>query len=94
VRTRSPQPGILCCSGLVKCVGPIHTSWLTISFGKMHTVCVWPSPDLQGFPDHYQFTGSIMWRHKQVGNAVPPPLAAALGSQLKAALQATAEQAA
>ncbi|KAG2494496.1 hypothetical protein HYH03_007265 [Edaphochlamys debaryana] len=41
----------------------------------------------QGFPDTFQFAGSVQCRHRQVGNAVPPPLARALGLQLRRALQ-------
>ncbi|KAJ7976049.1 DNA (cytosine-5)-methyltransferase [Quillaja saponaria] len=40
----------------------------------------------QGFPDTYQFSGSIQNKHKQIGNAVPPPLAYALGRKLKEAV--------
>jgi len=40
----------------------------------------------QGFPDRYIFYGTIHQKHKQVGNAVPPPLAYALGRCLKKAL--------
>ncbi|UYV62934.1 DNMT1 [Cordylochernes scorpioides] len=36
----------------------------------------------QGFPDKYRFYGNILDRHRQVGNAVPPPLAAAIGLQI------------
>lgn len=32
----------------------------------------------QGFPDHYRFTGNREAVVKQIGNAVPPPMAAAL----------------
>jgi DNA (cytosine-5)-methyltransferase 1 len=39
----------------------------------------------QGFPDAFEFSGTIHNRHRQVGNAVPPPLAKALGVQLRAA---------
>ncbi|EOA12790.1 hypothetical protein CARUB_v10025739mg [Capsella rubella] len=41
----------------------------------------------QGFPDSYQFFGNIIHKHRQIGNAVPPPLAFALGRKLKEALQ-------
>ncbi|GFR46091.1 hypothetical protein Agub_g7558 [Astrephomene gubernaculifera] len=41
----------------------------------------------QGFPDHYRFYGNVHCRHRQVGNAVPPPLARALGLQLRRALK-------
>ena len=39
----------------------------------------------QGFPDHFQFYGGVNNKHRQVGNAVPPPLAKQLGLQLKKA---------
>ncbi|KAM4106402.1 hypothetical protein ACB094_04G063100 [Castanea mollissima] len=40
----------------------------------------------QGFPDRYQFAGNIIHKHRQIGNAVPPTLAYALGRKLKEAL--------
>ncbi|KAJ1383812.1 S-adenosyl-L-methionine-dependent methyltransferase [Sesbania bispinosa] len=40
----------------------------------------------QGFPDNYQFSGNIIHKHRQIGNAVPPPLAFALGRKLKEAV--------
>ncbi|XP_020272922.1 DNA (cytosine-5)-methyltransferase 1B-like isoform X2 [Asparagus officinalis] len=42
----------------------------------------------QGFRDSYQFSGNIQNRHRQIGNAVPPPLAYALGRKLKEAVDA------
>ena len=41
----------------------------------------------QGFPDRFKFYGTVHHRHRQIGNAVPPPLALALGRRLKLALQ-------
>ncbi|XP_013631628.1 PREDICTED: DNA (cytosine-5)-methyltransferase 1-like [Brassica oleracea var. oleracea] len=41
----------------------------------------------QGFPDSYEFEGDIAHKHRQIGNAVPPPLAFALGRKLKEAVQ-------
>ncbi|CAG9786638.1 unnamed protein product [Diatraea saccharalis] len=43
----------------------------------------------QGFPDTYVFAGSLQDKHRQVGNAVPPPLGAALGREIKKALAAS-----
>ena len=43
----------------------------------------------QGFPDAFTFHGAVSAKHRQVGNAVPPPLAAALGRELRKALEAT-----
>ncbi len=37
----------------------------------------------QGFPDTYRFYGNILDKHRQVGNAVPPPLARAIGLEVK-----------
>lgn len=36
----------------------------------------------QGFPDFYLFCGTILDKHRQIGNAVPPPLGAALGREI------------
>lgn len=46
----------------------------------------------QGFPDRYQFSGNILDKHRQVGNAVPPPLGAALGKEIKRALAVSFEK--
>ncbi|KAK9098487.1 hypothetical protein Syun_025532 [Stephania yunnanensis] len=40
----------------------------------------------QGFRDSYIFAGNIQSKHRQIGNAVPPPLAFALGRKLKEAI--------
>ncbi|XP_072988896.1 DNA (cytosine-5)-methyltransferase 1B-like isoform X2 [Typha latifolia] len=40
----------------------------------------------QGFRDSYCFSGNIQNKHRQIGNAVPPPLAYALGRKLKEAV--------
>lgn len=36
----------------------------------------------QGFPDTYRFYGNILDKHRQVGNAVPPPMGRALGMEI------------
>ena len=41
---------------------------------------------LQTFPDWFQFHGSLIARHRQVGNAVPPEFARQLCTAIKAAL--------
>nr|XP_023026505.1 DNA (cytosine-5)-methyltransferase 1-like [Leptinotarsa decemlineata] len=43
----------------------------------------------QGFPDKFKFYGNILDKHRQVGNAVPPPLGAALGREVRKALVGT-----
>ncbi|XP_060107963.1 DNA (cytosine-5)-methyltransferase 1 [Heteronotia binoei] len=42
----------------------------------------------QGFPDTYRLFGNVLDKHRQVGNAVPPPLAKAIGLEIKACVSA------
>ena len=46
----------------------------------------------QGFPDRFRFFGNPVQKHRQVGNAVPPVLAAKLGEQLRLVLEETAKE--
>ncbi|XP_003460912.3 DNA (cytosine-5)-methyltransferase 1 isoform X2 [Cavia porcellus] len=46
----------------------------------------------QGFPDTYRLFGNILDRHRQVGNAVPPPLAKAIGLEIKLCMLAKARE--
>ncbi|KAM4889230.1 DNA (cytosine-5)-methyltransferase 1 [Thomomys bottae] len=46
----------------------------------------------QGFPDTYRLFGNILDRHRQVGNAVPPPLAKAIGLEIKQCMLAKARE--
>jgi DNA (cytosine-5)-methyltransferase 1 len=41
---------------------------------------------IQGFDDDWIFAGRKTARYRQIGNAFPPPVAQAIGSQIKAAL--------
>uniref|UniRef100_A0A1X7TKI6 Cytosine-specific methyltransferase n=1 Tax=Amphimedon queenslandica TaxID=400682 RepID=A0A1X7TKI6_AMPQE len=41
----------------------------------------------QGFPDTFHFFGTILDKHRQVGNAVPPPLAEAIGLEIKRSVE-------
>jgi len=41
---------------------------------------------IQGFPDEWQFTGAKTRAYRQVGNAFPPPFAAAVASKVRACL--------
>ncbi|KAL4447221.1 hypothetical protein ABPG77_007254 [Micractinium sp. CCAP 211/92] len=47
---------------------------------------------VQGVPDHVVFHGTVMECYKQVGNAVPPPLAFAIGRELGKALRLAEQQ--
>ncbi|XP_006875222.1 PREDICTED: DNA (cytosine-5)-methyltransferase 1 [Chrysochloris asiatica] len=46
----------------------------------------------QGFPDTYRLFGNILDKHRQVGNAVPPPLAKAIGLEIKLCVLAKARE--
>nr|XP_031545452.1 DNA (cytosine-5)-methyltransferase 1 isoform X2 [Vicugna pacos] len=48
----------------------------------------------QGFPDTYRLFGNILDKHRQVGNAVPPPLAKAIGLEIKCCMLAKARESA
>ena len=43
---------------------------------------------LQGFPDGWEFMGGKTASYRQVGNAFPPPVAAAVAKKIRSALQA------
>ncbi len=44
---------------------------------------------IQGFPDSWEITGRKTSAYRQVGNAFPPPVAEAVGRQIRKALEAT-----
>ncbi|WP_371851560.1 DNA cytosine methyltransferase [Rhodococcus koreensis] len=48
---------------------------------------------LQGFPTSWHFAGRKTARYRQVANAVPPPLARALGTAIAGTLGASVETA-
>lgn len=48
---------------------------------------------IQGFPDHWIFSGKKTAAYRQIGNAFPPPVAAAVGRQIARALNAAAKAA-
>lgn len=45
---------------------------------------------IQGFPDHWQFSGKKTSAYRQVGNAFPPPVAYAVGKKISEAIEAAA----
>lgn len=62
-------------------VGPFHWSHRRLRTPELAA--------LQGFPAGYEFAGTRRERVRQLGNAVPPPLAAAMVSQVLATLSGT-----
>lgn len=43
----------------------------------------------QGFPDSYRFYGTVLDKHRQIGNAVPPPLGVAIGHEIRKCIRDT-----
>ena len=50
--------------------------------GAYHKLSVEQAQALQGFPSSFEFVGMATEKRNQVGNAVPPPLAFAVGKQI------------
>lgn len=93
----------LCCTARITALDLVGVSLLVMRCPFWHHVClsrktscdlsltitctVHPVPP-QGFPDRFCFSGNVHNRHRQIGNAVPPPLARALATQLRKTLEA------
>ena len=77
-RLKSDEPAVAITSNMSKpssarCVHPFQDRGLTPREGAR----------LQTFPDHYEFIGTLGAIRKQIGNAVPPYLAEAIGYYLR-----------
>jgi DNA (cytosine-5)-methyltransferase 1 len=84
-------------------LGPTRSkrAWETLSVDGHGIASEAPAPDfvglprltvrmvarLQGFPDDWLFSGAKTAAYRQVGNAFPPPVAAAIGGSVLACLQ-------
>lgn len=61
------------------------------NFAGMPRLTIRMTARIQGFPDHWQFSGKKTAAYRQIGNAFPPPVACAVGTQIQAALNAAAK---
>lgn len=74
------HPDTLCSTVLTKC-DPHWGSFFHPTQDRV--ISVREAARIQSFPDHYKFTGSITQQYEQVGNAVPPLMAKAIGESIK-----------
>lgn len=74
------HPDSLCSTVLTKC-DPHWGSFFHPEQDRI--ISVREAARIQSFPDHYKFTGSITQQYEQVGNAVPPLMAKAIGESIK-----------
>jgi C-5 cytosine-specific DNA methylase len=88
LHTKTPLPSLRYLS-LLEQTDSVHSPPLEQCAARL-TCAV---PRLQGFPDSFRFYGNVHAQHRQIGNAVPPPLAAALGRQLRMVLEHKATKA-
>lgn len=60
-----------------------HPYWSRVIHPKQdRVISVRESARAQGFPDFVHFFGKLNEQYKQIGNAVPPPLAEAIGKEI------------
>ncbi|KAF9107387.1 hypothetical protein BGX27_008769 [Mortierella sp. AM989] len=68
---------------------PMGKQGKVIHPNQSRVLSVRESARVQGFPDDFEFlstTNEVKWMYMQIGNAVPPPLAKALGTKLRDAV--------
>jgi len=74
------HPDELCSTILTKC-DPHWGSFFHPTQDR--AISVREAARIQSFPDHYAFTGNLTEQFEQVGNAVPPLMAKAIGETIK-----------
>jgi DNA (cytosine-5)-methyltransferase 1 len=73
------HPDGLCSTVLTKC-DPHWGSFFHPTQNRV--ISVREAARIQSFPDKYKFSGSLTQQYEQIGNAVPPLLAKAIGDQI------------
>lgn len=80
----------LCCTVLTKC-DPHWGSYIHPTQDR--ALSARELARLQSFPDHFEFLGLQTEQFEQIGNAVPPLMAAAVGTAVRAHIERNARQA-
>lgn len=85
------HPDGLCSTVLTKC----DPHWGTyIHYSQDRVLSVREAARIQSFPDRIKFLGSLIEQYEQVGNAVPPAFARAIGEAIMDSLNAVPDKAA
>ncbi|CAH2606071.1 DNA (cytosine-5-)-methyltransferase (plasmid) [Rhodovastum atsumiense] len=66
-----------------------HIHW---DGGQARTISVREAARLQGFPDAFRFCGTMNPAFRQIGNAVPPLMAAAIAKIMRSSLESAAKR--
>lgn len=74
------HPEALCSTVLTKC-DPHWGSFFHPTQDRV--ISIREAARIQSFPDRYKFTGNVTQQYEQVGNAVPPLMAKAIGEQIR-----------
>lgn len=80
----------LCCTILTKC-DPHWGSYIHPAYNRV--ISVREAARLQSFPDRFKFVGYKSDQYQQIGNAVPPLMATAVGKAVRAHILRRARQA-
>jgi len=62
---------------------PVSHLELTCPFKQKRIYTVREAARAQGFPDHFMFEGDVHAKYRQIGNAVPIPLGAAIAQMFE-----------
>lgn len=71
---------------------PISKQGRVLHPDQDRTISIREAARSQGFPDNFKFSGSILDRFRQVGNAVPPPLSIAFAREFKQSIDYSIKQ--
>lgn len=71
----------LTCRNLAGCTSDMHR--IRLEDGRRRRITVREAARLQGFPDWYEFTGTLEQQYTQIGNAVPPLFAYQLAQSVR-----------
>ena len=74
----------MCTSSISTCISiPVLHIELTYTLKQKRIYTVREAARAQGFPDHFMFEGDTHAKYRQIGNALPVPLGAAIAEMFE-----------